>query len=607
LITGIVYRSINAGTFRFADFIVRRIKRILPALYIVILATITAAILLMIPEDMKGLGKAAFFAVTASSNIYFWYSEDTNYFARSSDLLPLLHTWSLGVEEQFYFLWPVALFLLCKAGRTRIAIWTVATVAVLSFAAAEISLRIDPSFSYYMLPTRAGELLIGCFCSLWVEDNTTARGTSRHEWLAIGGAALIGYSLLLADARTSFPGVNSFYPCLGTALVIYAGSFRKTLVSRALSNPVFASIGVISYSLYLWHWPVLAFAKYLFVDPSLGITTLCLAIITALAAFSYRFVEHPLRSATVSRSHVFSFYLICPAALLASVSLYLYRSDGLAHAISTESYRQAVDDRDRYTSPAYAYDYVCQTSQFDQQAFDEKRCIVGAPGVTPIALLWGDSHAAHYVGFLGAIAEHEGFALRNVELGLCPPVFTEDIDNSRGAARECERFRKAVRGAIAAYDVVFIGGRWDIYDSAAFWRAFEDTIDEIAAAGKHVVVLGQPPMFLAYDRDCGLRAARFVDIDCAVLAKSSMKLVKANERVRDIAEARPSVEFLSSEPLVCAGGCSPYQNGVPLYYDATHMSIYGSSKLGRAWIESAPYTSVLSSIDQHAVLPPESH
>jgi hypothetical protein len=186
-------------------------------------------------------------------------------------------------------------------------------------------------------------------------------------------------------------------------------------------------------------------------------------------------------------------------------------------------------------------------------------------------------------------------------------VFTEVVANARGAARECERFRKAVRRAIAAYDVVFIGGRWDIYDSAAFWRAFEDTIDEIAAAGKRVILLGQPPMFLAYDRNCGLRTARFISIDCAALAKDSMKLVKANERVRDVAKARPSVKFLSAEPLVCAGGCSPYRDGVPFYYDATHMSIYGSSKLGSAWIESASYSSVLSSIDQHAVLPAESH
>lgn len=273
LITGILYREIASGTFSIGDFYIRRVKRILPALFVVVVATVIVGVLIMLPGDIRDLGKSAFSAVISVSNVYFWYSDDASYFARSSELIPLLHTWSLGIEEQFYLIWPLALLIIYRFSGHRGVIALSTVIALLSFIYAQKLLDSDQSFSYYMLPSRAGELIIGALAFLATSQAPTrdVRGPLA-ESLTLTGCGLIAYSLLLSDAGNSFPGINALYPCLGAALILYGGAHNNTLVSRLLGCRPLVAIGLVSYSLYLWHWPFLAFSRYLYGELSAAVS-----------------------------------------------------------------------------------------------------------------------------------------------------------------------------------------------------------------------------------------------------------------------------------------------------------------------------------------------
>ncbi len=265
LITGLINQEVVAGKFSLLNFYLRRVKRILPALFVMVAVTTLFGILVMLPGDLKDLGKSAFAAVASLSNVYFWYSEDTSYFARSSDLLPLLHTWSLGVEEQFYLFWPPLLWLAYRlAGNVGTLTVTVAIFAG-SLLLSQWLLDGSQSFSFFMLPTRAWELLTGSgvYFLIWRNRRNRLPGVFWEAVAAIGLAAIV-FSLFTATAGSPFPGFNALYPCLGSALLILSGAYHTTSVARVLSTSSFVAIGLVSYSLYLWHWPVLSFARYFF-------------------------------------------------------------------------------------------------------------------------------------------------------------------------------------------------------------------------------------------------------------------------------------------------------------------------------------------------------
>lgn len=593
LITSIIVKSHARDGFSFREFYLRRIRRIAPPYLVVVLATLVAGCVLMRPDDLAHLGKSALWSVLASPNIFFWLSLDTSYFAADSRQLPLLHLWSLGVEEQFYLLWPIILVGCLQSLRRRI-LWPCMAVAIAgSFAYAHHAAALDPSFSYYMLPTRAGELGIGAALALVPATREPRRdGGSLHEIVAITGLGLMAWSIFALDGNSRFPGWNALPACLGAALVIFADGRRRCLSLAPLRWKPVVALGLISYSLYLWHWPILAFARYLAVQLDVRTALALLALILGAAAASYRFIERPARSFSASAPRVALQLFFAPAAILLVLSTLLMMQAGRISQLAGEPGLEQAERRLlASTAPAYEFPYNCQLERFDSAVLERAQCLHGKPGAEGTdVLLWGDSHAAHYIGILASIVEKEGLGMRNASLSTCPPVWSQRTDyGMRTYQPACTQFRELIEARAAPYPVIVMGAQWSVHARHGhFWEDFETTLDALLANGKRIVLLAEVPAFRGYDRHCEVRNLRHDFVDCVASAtREDSGPIPANGHLQSLADSRTGVEILDIRDLICRGSvCSPYVDGKQVYFDPSHLSMEGSWELGRRLIGS---------------------
>jgi peptidoglycan/LPS O-acetylase OafA/YrhL len=584
LISRNILEELARGRFSISEFYRRRVKRIAPPMLVVVGVTLLAAQLLMLPEDVERAADSALWSLASVVNVFFWTHHDGSYFAAASHDQPLLHLWSLGVEEQFYILWPLLLLLVHRA---RWLFVGAGLVAVASFALGEIVFARDPSFAYYMLPTRAGELLLGGMVAL-----ASLRGVERRLPAAtVAPIALLGLALMIAplfmlSEESVFPGVLAVPPTLGTALLILAGHCAKNPIARALSVRPLVWIGLVSYSAYLWHWPLLALYRY-GGHAQIGAATGAVLVATtfALAWLTYRFVETPARRSTGSVRQVVSRQYVFPALALGALSLVVMKLDGFGWR--SHEYRFALAAAQQATRPAYQYDYVCQRMQITPADLSDPACVLGpAPHDRPQAILWGDSNAAHYIGVIGAFAEHSGFSFRNLAIGACPPIFgdpTAFVASRRTA--DCLAAAAPVRDTVRRFPVVIVSASYTVYlkQSARFLDVFETTVSALAEQGRLVIILGKAPVIWAYDRRCREKALAYPSMDCRPFkARADPGVTAANARLKDFAALMPRVEYFDVTDYLCkAGECSPFEGDRPLYYDSGHLSMPASWELGK--------------------------
>ena len=593
LISSIIIRSHAGDGFSFGDFYASRVRRIVPAYLGVVFATLVAGCLLMQSAELERLGTAASWSLLAAPNIFFWLHLDTGYFAADSRQLPLLHLWSLGVEEQFYLLWPILLLIGLKLRQRRLLPGLVALLCLGSFAYAHDQSAIDPSFAYYMLPTRAGELGIGAVLALLpAVRNPSRNGGIAYEAIAAAGLCLMAWSIYALDGTSRFPGWNALPACLGAALVIVSDSRRRCVALAPLRWRPVVAVGLVSYSMYLWHWPVLAFARYLGIQPDTNAGWGLLALVLVLTVSSYWFVERPARSFQLSGVRLAAFLFFIPVTSLLVLSAIVTTQ---ASRISAHAGNDGTDAAERRlladTAPAYEFPYNCQLEQFDPQVLERPQCTHGQAGSgSPDVLLWGDSHAAHYIGILGSIVDSNGLSMRNASLSTCPPALGKRKDYGMPAYRQaCAQFRGLIRDRIAAYPVVAIGAQWSVHRrNRHFWTDFEQTLDTLVAEGKRVVLLAEVPAFPNYDRHCEIRNLRYEFVDCvAAVTRMDDGASSTNARLAALAADRPGVELLDIHDLVCRGGsCTPYLAGQQVYFDTSHLSMAGSWILGERLLAS---------------------
>lgn len=295
LITGLILEEQARGDFSLLRFYERRARRILPALYFVLAVSMPFAALLMWPDELRNFGQYLVSVILFVSNIRLWLT--TDYFSPDADLNPLLHTWSLGVEEQFYMLFPLALMVAWRwAGRAAVTGGILAMVAV-SFALAVAGWHRQPEAAFYLLPTRAWELGLGAGLAAWLQFRPPALGRGTAEAGGLAGLAMIAAAIVAFDAATPFPTWPALLPTVGAALVLLCAA-PGTLAGRLLCLRPVVFIGLISYSAYLWHQPVFAFARLAhpaMIGPSPAAMAGLAALALVLATLSWRFVERPFR------------------------------------------------------------------------------------------------------------------------------------------------------------------------------------------------------------------------------------------------------------------------------------------------------------------------
>ena len=340
LITTIIISEMAEGKFSILNFYERRARRILPALFFVMAACLPFAWLWLTPNGLKGFGQSLVAVSTFSSNILFWL--DSGYFDTAAELKPLLHTWSLAVEEQYYILFPIFLMFTWRLGIKWVLV-LLSVVFLLSLGVAQwvTQYASDPkiiSGAFFLLPTRGWELLIGVFAAFYLKYNTHLKSHAVNQMLSLLGFGMIAYSIIAFDKTTPFPGLYALIPTIGTGLLILC-AVPKTFVHRLLSLKYIVGIGLISYSAYLWHQPLLAFARHRILGDVSELILIALCITSLVMAwFSWRFVERPFRNKlTHSRNNIFLFSFI--GIFLFTVSgLFLHLKDGFRDIKNESTY-----------------------------------------------------------------------------------------------------------------------------------------------------------------------------------------------------------------------------------------------------------------------------
>lgn len=607
LITKMIADDLGRGTFSLADFYARRIRRIVPALAAMLAVVTLFGLAVFTPQEMQRYGAALAAAAVFSANFYFWRTE--NYFAAEAEPSPLLHTWSLAVEEQFYIVWPLGLMLIFALGLRRFLPALAVLGLVASFAIALILVRINPQFTFYMLPGRAWELLLGAVLALGVPPTLSTRWL-RESVAALGVVAIVAAILLLND-RTETPGPWLLLPSLGAAAIIYAGSAGESFAGRILSLSVIVWIGLISYSLYLWHWPLLILpALVLARELTPGETIFAVTLSVMAAALSWRYVEQPFRKVSVAGAVTRKWFLCAGAASLIALAAAGGAIAHFGHMLWRNSPQAALADAAvvHNTAP------VClareRPSGTASQLPPLKECLFGAPGETPVSVLWGDSHANHLRPALEPWAVQKGVTIRQVTKALCPPLLgVSPAMAPREMHLDCRQFNTETLDWIRATPSirqVILSARWPIYvgrswprhgvtpiltsgdvvppnadgSLAAFETSLAGTLKALTAAGKSVVLLAPLPDLYQGGAKCVGRS-EYLGWDasrCAVSAEeTSRRMMPIAAAIKSVSARYPGVTVIDQSPLFCDEKlCAPLKDGVVVFRDDNHVTPAGA-------------------------------
>ncbi len=594
LITLHIVSEIDARRFSLAEFYRRRIKRIAPAMLVVLGVTFVLAQFLMLPEDAERVAESSLWSLLSLANVYFWLFQDTSYFAASSSELPLLHLWSLGVEEQFYVFWPLILMVAYSATRRVGFGIAAATVAVASFAFGQWYFTADPSFVYYMLPTRAGELMTGALLAHYVN---AAGDEGPPAWVAnlaaVTGLVLVLGSLVWVSQTRVFPGFQAVPPTLGTALLLLAGQYGQSPITRFFQLKPLVWIGLISYSAYLIHWPILAFLRYGGVPITLLVGVAVLVATLALAWLNYRYVEQPLRRTRRSLWQVFVLQFAVPVGVLGVLALAARKLDGYGVRPYMGDYAASLDAVRMSMQAPYANPNICQSPVVTPDDLNNEQCVLGArvDGQPVRALLVGDSIAAQYVGMLGQFADASGFSFRNVAASACPLIYADPAPFvTARRVSDCRESLSVLRPVLDDYDVLIIGSAWAYYhsESQTFYPTFFESVETWLASGKKLILLGKPTLIPGYDRRCRQKALSMPFVNCDLSdVPMDPDVKRGNERIRDFAASTAGVSFYNPNEYLCPNDqCRVADDqGEPLFFDYGHLSVPGSEWLGQRILE----------------------
>jgi peptidoglycan/LPS O-acetylase OafA/YrhL len=540
------------------DFYKRRIKRIFPALFALYLCVMLVAFGLLMSDQSAEVAKSIVASIFFVSNILFY--GQSGYFDGELDSNPMLHTWSLSVEEQFYIFFPLLIFFTrhWTATHRRQLVWALTLV---SFVAAQWMVSRNANAAFYLIPFRAWELSLGSLLAIGAIPGP------RRQWQAeigvVAGLALIAYAVLFYNKATPFPGAAALIPCLGTALILLCGEGWRTVGGRLLSLPPMRFIGLISYSLYLWHWPIIVF--YRTIDSRLdNIERVSLLVAAVVAAtISWAFVEKPFRrsSSLTSRAVVLrgaAAMATCGAAVLSLgfFSNALYPISAQARGVLAYGERTGRTEMMRTGS-------CFLTSQNRLSDYSFQQCMT-APHDKPLVLVMGDSHAAHlYYGL--------NHALPNMHVLQATASGCKPLIHSRGDARCLALMHQVLTEQLQRVrpDLVVLSARWldkDVVD-------VEQTVRLIQRTVPHVIVSGP---IVEYDQALPRLLARHIDQHEPIEMHRNQQVALVDQQLA-AAMKQADIPYFSPYRSLCAPDCRLWVTpGVPVQFDYGHLTQQGS-------------------------------
>lgn len=590
-----VATDLAAGRFSIATFYVHRIKRIFPALFAMLGAVVVLGWFLLLPGDYRSLGSSALATTLFAGNVFF--ARETGYFGINAAEAPLLHTWSLAVEEQYYIAFPLLMMGLWRwcGGRRQFAILLV--LALASFVASVVAVRTAPSTAFYFTPFRAWELLAGALLAVGALPDFKTKLLSSTAGIA--ALAILCWPIIGFTAATEFPGANALYPVIGAMLLIHSGGTASP-VSRLLATPLPVFIGRISYSLYLWHWPLIVFWKYRHGATLQPLDQFGIAAMSIVVAFlSWRFIEQPARRIRdIGRGTVFQTAL-ATLALGCAVGLLVRATGGFPSRMKPQVI--ALD------AATHSMAHLPRHCTGSTPARHNALCPLGARRDTPPTfLLWGDSHANALMPAFDRAGVELGLVGRIASYPACPALLGVDrLDQP--PSHDCSAFNDAVLGALRetpSVRTVFLVSRWGLCATGVrteggppchlgldrersrppestqllFTQSLRATVATLTGMGKTVVLVGPTPEFHSNVPETLARAALFgAPPNLALSERDYVRRQRPVLRDFILLRDRYAVRLIYPHRVLCSGGdCRTTAQGTPLYADDDHLSRTGS-------------------------------
>jgi peptidoglycan/LPS O-acetylase OafA/YrhL len=597
LITGIILRDIEAGQFSILRFWQRRARRILPALFAVITACLVVSWFVLFPVEMRLFADSLRATLFFASNFLFW--SETGYFDLASELKPLLHTWSLAVEEQFYLVIPWLLLLSHRAGKLALRIIFLLLFA-LSFIAAVRWVATDIELAFYWPHTRAWELLLGSLLAMGLVPKTQQRWL-RESLLAAGVGGIVWASMQFS-AVTPFPGAAALFPCLGAAIIIYAANSGPTFGGRLLGSRPMVFVGLISYSLYLWHWPIIVFIRYMTGDelsPAAQVLILVASLILAWA--SWRWIEMPVRNSKLWWGRKLLLGCVLITVLLATISTAIIVRDGVPSRFNKDLL-SALDLQ--YQQHASRQCHFVNVERVDRGDI----CVRGATGVEPDFVFAGDSHAdaismpvfaaAEKLGVAGYQFTQAGFrplpgvrrpgSLRGSKLADRFVQFLHDNPNIRVVILHGFWKVQATGESFRHSGVVYIDDDYDgsgqAYNRISFQAGLKRLTEQFP--DRRFIILDDYPSGKEFDLNRLMRILHFSGRSAAGLG--DIGGMTQARFMADQAEYRPLLDRVAeagnvrvaslAETLCDEEYCYSERNGEILYRDGDHLTLVGAGK-----------------------------
>jgi len=567
LITRIIYDGIAADTYSVAEFYQRRIRRIFPVLFTVFAATILLAYFKRFPSETTYIGTSITFAVLFVSNIYFFATG--SYFDPHLASNPVLHTWSLSVEEQFYIIFPILMLAIRGfSHRTRLRI--IAGAAVLSFVAAAIWVRMDAAAAFYLVHFRAWELLVGSLVAIGAFP--VVKSERLREIIAATGLLGILLAIVAFDKGTTFPGPTAALPCFGAAAIIYAGGSGTTLVGRVLAWAPIRFGGLISYSLYLWHWPLFVF----FADSSFDLRKKLLlsAAAITLAVASWWFVERPFRTAKVSTSRI----IMSGTAAMVVTCIIAMLAGPFSNAVSPVPPRVAelLGYENYKTFPTMRDGSCFLTSGFNSLSyFKDDECLKIDPNRKNV-LIVGDSHAAHlWHGYRTTLGDN----VMQATASGCKPVL--DLKGTRYCL---QLMRKVFDDFLPQHhvDTIVVSARWIPDDVPGAIERAKDLLKH----ADHVIISGPAPEYdETLPRILATAVASGTNEELAATAHRRAEQLVTDDLFRSTA-LPDGVTYVSVYKAICAPSCRLLVGDVPIQFDYGHFTAEGSEYVTRRSLEA---------------------
>ncbi|WP_084110596.1 acyltransferase family protein [Erwinia typographi] len=546
LITSILVKDIKENTYSIADFYERRIRRIFPALFTVVLFVLIVSPFALLPDEYSFLPKEVAGVLLFVSNIVSW--RKSGYFSTDAEERPLLHTWSLGVEEQFYIFAPILLFfLLKKLKKSPELILLVLFIA--SFLISVFLTKPKPSAAFYLLPSRAWELLAGSLLAFNLFPATEKK--AANELISLTGLVSILLAIFLFDAKTRFPGYAAALPVFGSMCIIYAA--EKSLVGKILSLKPVVFIGLISYSLYLWHWPLIVFFRNWNLLDDIAGRWMVIAVSLIVAWFSWRFIEKPFRIRKAWPARKLYKASGWGLSLLVIVTATTFSQGGWTERFSEQTLRLIAAHKDFSPSRTSCHfdNGVPQVSQY---------CHFGAG--KPTVAVWADSHGVELSRALG----NNNVNLYEITYSGCPPNTNFQPDSRPSCIKHNTRALKFLEEN-KDISVVIMAARYEVYPDTIFDN-INSAASRLIAHGKKVIIIGPVP---TPERDVPASLAR--GGNPAFTFTSS-----APDSIEKYIDAKV-VRFMPTAMLCKNDQCNMLLHGKPLLFDDNHLSMSSADYL----------------------------